>query len=304
MLIINLFGAPGAGKSTGAAYVFSQLKAAGVNAELVTEFAKDKVWEGTKAVFENQAYIFGKQYFRISRLEGKVDKVFDYYNRIDVFVHRVKPYNEAGRFQTEEESDAISKEMLRFLDKFGVDCLHINGDFAGYDSLVDTVLDALAADGKPFVCPRPSDSAEALTIKVRYLSDKIQPLEYIDGKSDWVDLRAAEDVELKAGEFKLIPLGIAMQLPKGYEAIVAPRSSTYKNFGIRQTNSIGVIDETYCGDNDQWYFPARADRHTVIHVGDRICQFRIEKHQPQLFFEPVDTLGNADRGGIGSTGKR
>lgn len=341
MLIINLFGAPGAGKSTGAAYVFSQLKAAGVNAELVTEFAKDKVWEGTKAVFENQAYIFGKQYFRISRLEGKVDvvitdspillsafyndndhvlgeefdklvfKVFDYYNRIDVFVHRVKPYNEAGRFQTEEESDAISKEMLRFLDKFGVDCLHINGDFAGYDSLVDTVLDALAADGKPFVCPhpsdvcpRPSDSAEALTIKVRYLSDKIQPLEYIDGKSDWVDLRAAEDVELKAGEFKLIPLGIAMQLPKGYEAIVAPRSSTYKNFGICQTNSIGVIDETYCGDNDQWYFPARADRHTVIHAGDRICQFRIEKHQPQLFFESVDTLGNADRGGIGSTGKR
>lgn len=307
MLIINLFGAPGAGKSTGAAYVFSQLKAAGVNAELVTEFAKDKVWEGTKAVFENQAYIFGKQYFRISRLEGKVDvvitdspillsafyndndhvlgeefdklvfKVFDYYNRIDVFVHRVKPYNEAGRFQT----------------------------------LVDTVLDALAADGKPFVCPhpsdvcpRPSDSAEALTIKVRYLSDKIQPLEYIDGKSDWVDLRAAEDVELKTGESKLIPLGIAMQLPKGYEAIVAPRSSTYKNFGIRQTNSIGVIDETYCGDNDQWYFPARADRHTVIHAGDRICQFRIEKHQPQLFFESVDTLGNADRGGIGSTGKR
>lgn len=141
---------------------------------------------------------------------------------------------------------------------------------------------------------------DALTIKVRYLSDKIQPLEYIDGKSDWVDLRAAEDVELKADEFKLIPLGIAMQLPKGYEAIVAPRSSTYKNFGIRQTNSIGVIDETYCGDNDQWYFPARADRHTVIHAGDRICQFRIEKHQPQLFFESVDMLGNADRGGIGS----
>ena len=132
---------------------------------------------------------------------------------------------------------------------------------------------------------------DALTIKVRYLSDKIQPLEYIDGKSDWVDLRAAEDVELKADEFKLIPLGIAMQLPKGYEAIVAPRSSTYKNFGIRQTNSIGVIDETYCGDNDQWYFPARADRHTVIHAGDRICQFRIEKHQPQLFFESVDMLG-------------
>ena len=250
------------------------------------------------AFYNDNDHVLGEEFDKL------VFKVFDYYNRIDVFVRRVKPYNEAGRFQTEEESDAISKEMLRFLDKFGVDCLHINGDFAGYDSLVDTVLDALAADGKPLVCPRPSDSAEALTIKVRYLSDKIQPLEYIDGKSDWVDLRAAEDVELKAGEFKLIPLGIAMQLPKGYEAIVAPRSSTYKNFGIRQTNSIGVIDETYCGDNDQWYFPARADRYTVIHVGDRICQFRIEKHQPQLFFEPVDTLGNADRGGIGSTGKR
>lgn len=142
------------------------------------------------------------------------------------------------------------------------------------------------------------------TIKIRYLSDKIEPLTYIAGKSDWIDLRAAEDVEMKAGDFKLIPLGIAMQLPKGYEAIVAPRSSTLKNFGITQTNSIGVIDETYCGDNDQWYFPAEAKRDTVIHAGDRICQFRIFEHQPQLVFEPVNTLGNDDRGGIGSTGKR
>lgn len=142
------------------------------------------------------------------------------------------------------------------------------------------------------------------TIKIRYLSDKIEPLTYIAGKSDWIDLRAAEDVEMKAGDFKLIPLGIAMQLPKGYEAIVAPRSSTLKNFGITQTNSIGVIDETYCGDNDQWYFPAEAKRDTVIHAGDRICQFRIFEHQPQLVFEPVNTLGNNDRGGIGSTGKR
>lgn len=142
------------------------------------------------------------------------------------------------------------------------------------------------------------------TIKIRYLSDKIEPLTYIAGKSDWIDLRAAEDVEMKAGDFKLIPLGIAMQLPKGYEAIVAPRSSTLKNFGITQTNSIGVIDETYCGDNDQWYFPAEAKRDTVIHAGDRICQFRIFEHQPRLVFEPVNTLGNDDRGGIGSTGKR
>lgn len=92
------------------------------------------------------------------------------------------------------------------------------------------------------------------TIKIRYLSDKIEPLTYVGGnKSNWIDLRAAEDVELKRGECKLIPLGIAMQLPAGYEALVAPRSSTLKNFGITQTNSIGIIDETYCGDNDQWF---------------------------------------------------
>lgn len=145
---------------------------------------------------------------------------------------------------------------------------------------------------------------DELTIKVRYLSDKIQPLEYIDGKSDWIDLRAAEDVELKAGDFKLIPLGIAMQLPKGYEAHIIPRSSTFKNFGVIQANHMGMVDESYCGDNDQWFFPAIAMRDTIIKADDRICQFRIEKHQPQLFFESVDTLGNADRGGIGSTGKR
>ena len=142
------------------------------------------------------------------------------------------------------------------------------------------------------------------TIKVRYLSDKVGKLEYIGGKSDWVDLRSAEDVELKCGEFKLIPLGIAMQLPKGYEAHIVPRSSTYKNFGVIQTNHMGVVDETYCGNNDQWYFPAFALRDTVIHSGDRICQFRIMEHQPTLQFESVEVLDGNDRGGIGSTGKR
>jgi len=144
----------------------------------------------------------------------------------------------------------------------------------------------------------------AQTIKIKYLNEEIGKLDYIAGKSDWIDLRAAEEVELKEGEFKLIPLGIAMQLPKGYEALMAPRSSTLKNFGITQTNSIGVIDETYCGDNDQWYFPAEAKRDTVIHVGDRICQFRIIEHQPQLHFEEVTSLGNEDRGGFGTTGKQ
>ena len=109
---------------------------------------------------------------------------------------------------------------------------------------------------------------------------------------------------MKAGEFKLIPLGVAMQLPKGYEAHIIPRSSTFKNFGVIQANHMGMVDESYCGDNDQWFFPAIAMRDTTIKVGDRICQFRIIEHQPRLVFESVDTLGNADRGGIGSTGKQ
>ena len=115
--------------------------------------------------------------------------------------------------------------------------------------------------------------------------------------------RNRKEVELKKGEFALIPLGIAMELPAGYEAHVVPRSSTFKNFGIIQTNSMGIIDETYCGDNDQWFFPAYALRDTVIHVNDRICQFRIMEHQPALEFEETAVLGNLDRGGHGSTGK-
>lgn len=139
-------------------------------------------------------------------------------------------------------------------------------------------------------------------IKIKYFTDQIQHLRYIGGKSDWIDLRAAEEVELKAGEFRLIPLGIAMELPAGYEAHVVPRSSTFKNFGVIQTNSMGIIDETYCGDNDQWFFPAYAFRDTVIRVNDRICQFRIMKHQPELVFEETPQLLNSDRGGHGSTG--
>ena len=110
-------------------------------------------------------------------------------------------------------------------------------------------------------------------IQIKYFTDKIEPLTYVDGKSDWIDLRAAEEVVLKAGEFKLIPLGVAMRLPKGYEAHVVPRSSTFKNYGIIQTNHFGVIDETYSGDNDQWFMPVYAVRDTQIHVNDRICQF-------------------------------
>lgn len=141
-----------------------------------------------------------------------------------------------------------------------------------------------------------------MQIQIRYFTDQIEPLRYVDGKSDWIDLRAAETVELKAGQFKLIPLGVAMQLPAGYEALVAPRSSTFKNFGVLQANSLGVIDESYCGDSDQWMFPAYAVRDTVIHLNDRICQFRVIQHQPKLEFVPREHLDSPDRGGFGSTG--
>ena len=140
-------------------------------------------------------------------------------------------------------------------------------------------------------------------IQIKYFTDKIEPLTYVDGKSDWIDLRAAQEVVLKAGEFKLIPLGVAMRLPKGYEAHVVPRSSTFKNYGIIQTNHFGVIDETYSGDNDQWFMPVYAVRDTQIHVNARICQFRIMEHQPTIVFEQVEKLDSTDRGGFGSTGK-
>lgn len=139
-------------------------------------------------------------------------------------------------------------------------------------------------------------------IEIKYFSDEIEKLRYIDGKSDWIDLRASEDVVLKKGEFKLIPLGIAMKLPEGYEAHVVPRSSTFKNFGVIMTNSVGIIDNSYCGDDDQWHFPALAIRDTVIHKNDRICQFRIMKNQPKIEFDEVNYLEASNRGGFGSTG--
>ncbi|MBO6148576.1 MAG: dUTP diphosphatase [Lachnospiraceae bacterium] len=142
-----------------------------------------------------------------------------------------------------------------------------------------------------------------MKIKIKYFSDKISPLEYIGGKSDWIDLRSAEDAVLKKGEFRLIRLGVGMELPKGYEAHVVPRSSTFKNWGLLQTNSYGVIDESYCGENDEWMVPVYATRDTEIHINDRICQFRIMEHQPAIEFEKVEALSGPDRGGFGSTGK-
>lgn len=141
-------------------------------------------------------------------------------------------------------------------------------------------------------------------IRIKYFTDKIEKLDYIDGKSDWIDLRASEEVELKAGDFKLIPLGVAMEIPQGYEGHLAPRSSTFKTWGIIQTNSVGVIDCSYCGDDDMWRMPVYATRDTIIHVNDRVAQFRIIENQPKIVFEEVEHLGNDNRGGFGSTGKQ
>lgn len=142
----------------------------------------------------------------------------------------------------------------------------------------------------------------ALEIKVKYFSD-IDPIEQIE-QGDWIDLRSAEDVRMEAGDFRLIPLGIGMQLPAGYEAHVVPRSSTYKKWKIIQANHMGVIDESYCGDNDQWMFPAIAFEDTEIKKGDRICQFRLMKHQPKVHFTTVENLSEVSRGGFGSTGTK
>ena len=142
-----------------------------------------------------------------------------------------------------------------------------------------------------------------MKIEIKYHVKNLEKLEYIGGTtSNWIDLRCAETTDLKAGEFKLISLGISMKLPNGYEAIIAPRSSTFKNYGIIQTNSIGVIDESYCGNEDVWKMPVYATKDTRININDRIAQFRIIKHQPSITFKEVDQLKDSNRGGFGSTG--
>ena len=139
------------------------------------------------------------------------------------------------------------------------------------------------------------------TIKIKYHTKEIDKITEI-AVGDWIDLRAAETVAMNTGDFKLISLGVSMKLPEGYEAHVVPRSSTFKKWGVLQTNSTGIIDNSYSGTNDIWRFPALAMRDTVINKNDRICQFRIVKRQPTVEFEEVDTLDSVDRGGFGSTG--
>ena len=143
-----------------------------------------------------------------------------------------------------------------------------------------------------------------VTVQIRYHCAELERLCYVDGKSDWIDLRAAEEVTMRAGDFRYIDLGVSVRLPAGYELWVAPRSSTFKNFGILMPNSPGIVDESYSSDEDVLKMPALAMRDTVIHVGDRICQCRLMPHQPHIVFEEVESLGHNTRGGFGSTGKR
>ena len=142
-----------------------------------------------------------------------------------------------------------------------------------------------------------------MEIKIRYRNKNIEKIQTIQ-QGDWIDLRAAENVDMKAGDFKIISLGVSMKLPDGYEAHVVPRSSTFKRYGILQANSFGVIDNSYCGDRDVWGFPAIAMRDTVIEVGDRICQFRIVQKMPPVEFVEVEHMEDQDRGGFGSTGRK
>ena len=140
-------------------------------------------------------------------------------------------------------------------------------------------------------------------LKIKYHVKELEKLRYIDGKSDWIDLRVAENVSMKQGEYRLISMGISVEIPKGYEMLIVPRSSAYKNFGILQTNAMGVVDESFCGDNDIIHMPILAMRDTEIHINDRIGQFRLMPHQPEVHFIEVDHLDNKDRGGFGTTGK-
>lgn len=141
------------------------------------------------------------------------------------------------------------------------------------------------------------------TIIVQYLDDTIERLQKIE-KGDWIDLRSAYDYVIPKGQFMLIHLGVAMKLPDGYEGHLVPRSSTYKKYGIIQANHQGVVDNSYCGPNDWWYFPAIAlNQDAHIKKGERICQFRIMEKQPEIEFIEGQ-MQDKNRGGFGSTGTK
>lgn len=225
---------------------------------------------------------------RMQRIESR---------EVSKFGHRVLPggdmYDQQQRFRAmaaERTEDTVEESLIPLTCPI----LRLNAENPLEDNLrfVKTAYEqALAARENP-----------CLRIQVRYHGN-VPPLQKLP-QGDWIDLRAAETVNMKAGEYRLISLGVSMKLPKGYEAHVAPRSSTFKKWGILMTNSVGVIDESYCGDGDLWYFSAVALRDTRIEAGDRICQFRLMKKMPDAVLERVEFLSDPDRGGIGSTGEK
>lgn len=146
------------------------------------------------------------------------------------------------------------------------------------------------------------EGEESMNIEIKYHDPEIPKLKKMP-QGDLIDLYAAETVELKKGDYKLISLGVSMKLPEGYKANVYPRSSTFKNWGIIQTNSVGQIDNSYCGDSDVWKYPVYAMANTTINKGDRICQFEIVPIMPNIEFNEVKHLPEQNRGGFGSTGK-
>ena len=150
-----------------------------------------------------------------------------------------------------------------------------------------------------------------MNIRIKYF-DEATKLKKIQ-KGNWIDVYANRDIFVKEGERAMIPLGFALELPRGWEAHLAPRSSTFKTWGIIQTNSVGVVDDTYIGDNDQWHMPVfclkgkdieNEIKGSWIRKGDKIGQFRIMEVMPEIQFEEVKSFGNEDRGGFGTTGTK
>ena len=221
-------------------------------------------------------------------------------------------------YHNDLDIDRSRGAFVAFIDKIWWNVRHNAADILDidWDKPESTMLEipakkAISTDEASPVTMRAGEMAKRIlnaagnvteTIPIIYHDSGIEKLTYVDGKSDWIDLRAAEDVEFMPGDIKLIPLGISMKLPDGYEAHVLPRSSTFKNYGLLQTNACGIINEGYCGTNDIGKWPAYATRKTTVHKNDRICQFRIEKNQPRIEFHEVDRLDGEDRGGFRSTG--
>ena len=221
-------------------------------------------------------------------------------------------YRNCTRISCARFSDELREfACLAIYDKFGIKAVPYNKAGKGYIRIPSTeyiLVKNLVLSSVPHLDVVRNKFGlafpDSLPIKVNSLNKNLPPLCFISGKSDWIDLRASKTYYYKEGEAFVIPLGVAMQLPKGFEAHVVPRSSTFKNYGLLMVNSMGVIDNSYCGDDDEWMFPAYAMKDGVVHEGDRICQFRIMKKMDYLDIEFVDMLGNPNRNGFGSTGTR